>query len=90
MGMTVDFNNLRVNAATAYNELVGALNRERTGRGLVKIYEEDLEGPLSDLRAMIGAIMCVYEKDNKEFRDVSMDVELMRFDTIEDGENEKR
>ena len=77
--MKVDFNNLRINAANAYNDLVKVLNRERNGNGLVKVYEEDLEEPLRDLKSMIGAIMCVYEKDNPEFKDVVNEVEMLNF-----------
>lgn len=79
-GMTLDFNNLRINAANAYNDLVTVLNRERNERGLVKVYEEDLEEPLRDLRRMIGMIMCVYDdSDNPEFRCVVDDVEMITF-----------
>lgn len=78
-GMTLDFNNLRINAANAYNDLVTVLNRERNERGLVKVYEEDLEEPLRDLRRMIGMIMCVYDDDNPEFRCVVDDVEMITF-----------
>lgn len=85
-GMKVDFNHLRINAANAYNDLVKVLNRERDGRGLVKVYEDDLEEPLRDLKSMIGVIMCVYEKDNPEFRDVVDEVEMLTFALDKDEE----
>jgi hypothetical protein len=70
--MDVDFNNVRIQAMHAYNRLVKTLN---SGIELpkVKVFVEDIEEDLNDLRQLIGVMACTFKKDDPDFKMVYTD-----------------
>ena len=82
--MTVNYNNLRLQALYAYSRLATKLNvaKEETNRAC--IYEDDtilirashIQEDMDDLRSMLCSICCCYEEGNPDFADLSETINL--------------
>lgn len=89
--MTVDFNNLRKQTAYSLDRVIKILNAgilpekefaNHTSEGKTKHWEgnvlvdaEDLQRHIDDLRQNVGFLLCVFEKDNPDFRELFDEVE---------------
>lgn len=63
--MNVDFDGLRKNIATAYNELVDTLNEKvekRASSNNVELDMWEIEDSINDLRDGIATLICLYEE----------------------------
>lgn len=67
--MKVNFNNLRLMALKAHDNLVATLNEHILEEG-VHVDCDQIEDVLNDLRQYIGSIASVYQEGDPEFKDV--------------------
>lgn len=93
--MEVNINNLRRQAAYALDAVIKQLNEgimpekcyefheidgeERQFYGDILVSKDDLEDHLNDLRHCIQIMLCTYEKDNPDFKDLSDEVGGIEF-----------
>lgn len=64
--MNVDFNNLRLTAATTLDSLIKKLNSsiQHDGGDRVEVFASDIEEDLDDLRALMYALNAIYTEDD--------------------------
>lgn len=88
--MKVNFNNLRVQAAYSLDKLTNKLNSKieenYMGNKIIVIDDIDyIKTELNDLRQMVGAILCVYEEGNDDFKDLS-EIEISWFGSKQEAD----
>jgi hypothetical protein len=77
--MTVDFNNLRVNALVHFDRLTGQLNssiKEKDYYPTIVIDPEEIRVSMEHLRSILLTIACLQMKDNPDFKDVSNETQV--------------
>lgn len=89
--MEVDFNNLRKQTAYALDNVIKVLNRgimpqneyafhkvngkEEQFEGDLLVSVDDLEEELDHLRMCVWSLVCCYEENNPEYKDLSDEVD---------------
>ncbi len=64
--MNVDFDGIRKNIATAYNELVDTFNEKvqlQSSSNNVELDMWEIEESVNELRAGIATLLCIYEEN---------------------------
>lgn len=69
--MKVDFNNLRIQTVVAYEDVCRKLNKAiDKDSGYIEIEAIDLQHSMDNLRQCISGIICTFEKDNEDFKEL--------------------
>ena len=83
--MKVDFNKLRVSASRNMGELIDFLNNRIDSDGRIEFNAEELEDIINDLRMHVVVISAVFNEDNKDFADVSREINIPYFTQKSEG-----
>jgi hypothetical protein len=102
--MTVNINNLRKQAAYKLDKVIRILNdgimpetaykyhdvdgEERCFKGDILVSTDDLGECINSLRMLVFAMLCIYEENNPDFKDVSEKVEITEFNPLEEEEKQ--
>lgn len=88
--MTVNFDGLRSQLAYTYDKLAQALNnsikesKKDYDDGMIRIYPDDIQEEMDDLRSRIMVLCCCYEDKEDGFKDISEEVKPIAYFNPED------
>jgi hypothetical protein len=101
--MTVNINNLRKQAAYSLDSVIHILNdgimpetayqyhdvdgEERCFEGDILVSKDNLNKHINSLRMFVSAILCIYEENNPDFKDLSEEVEIIEFNPLKEEKN---
>lgn len=86
--MKINFNNVRRNTCSTFNQLVDKLNNhittcELNGK-ILSIPVDEIQGEMNFLRQCIVAIACSYDENNpEEFSDISDEINIKEFNDFD-------
>lgn len=89
--MKINFNNVRRNVCSSYNQLVDKLNAHITtcelNGEILSIPVDEIQADMDFIRQCIVAIACSYDENNpEEFSDISDEINVKNFNASEDDE----